>query len=238
MNFHANNSNFPRRLINRQSGVSLIEAVIALFIFSIGAMGLAAMQLTSLVSSGDSQQRSMVIWKAQDFADRIRANKGAIEEYITVVNNNELDGIGVDSTTGVIQCGVTTGYKKPSKVCADVAGTDGASCTTDSESVAYDVWDVFCNPNGGLATVAADSAIAAAGSGGVANLEVMLRKNDNSATGSDPNGDVMLVLEWLSREAEANANIASSEKIDADICDIENLKIASSLNIYCLRFSL
>ncbi len=221
---------------NKQSGVSLLEGVVALFIFSLGALGLAAMQITSLLSSGESQQRSIVLWKAQEFVDRIRANESALATYITTVNNNTLDTIGVDSADNIIQCGVTAGYTQPATMCADTASAAGGSCTATADIVAYDVWDVFCNPNGGLGTVAANNGSVQDGSAGVSNLEVMLRQN--SVAAGDPNDDVMLILEWLSRESEANTDIASTTTIAADVCDIPDFTIASSLNVYCLRFSL
>ena len=63
------------RLAHKQRGVTLIESVIALLVFSLGALGLTAMQLTSLGASGSSQQRSVVLWKAQEFIDRIKSNE-------------------------------------------------------------------------------------------------------------------------------------------------------------------
>ena len=221
-----------------QNGATLIEALIALFIFSIGALGLAALQLTSLMSSGESQQRSAVIWKAQEFADRIRANRGALTEYIATVNRTSLATIGVDSDVGVITCEGTAGFVKPSTICADDENGAGSSCADEDELADFDVWDVFCNPNGGLATVADTGAtdVAAEGSSGVANLEIVLRQNDSSA--GDTNDDVMLVLEWLSRETDANLDVATTTTISTDICDIPTLDVASSLNVYCIRFSL
>ena len=230
--------NFLSNTKARQNGASVVEAIVALFIFSIGALGLAALQLTSLVSSGESQQRSVVMWKAQEFADRIRANRSAVGDYIDLVNNSSLDTLGVDSDVGVITCEATTGFTKPNTICGDTEDANGASCTNVDDVVAYDVWDVFCNPNGGLATVAGIEAddFTQDGSAGVSRLEVVLRQN--RVASGDPNDDVLLVLEWLSREAEANTDIAVSSTISADLCDIPNLNIASSLNVYCVRFSL
>jgi len=130
------NTNKSRRFNQRQqNGATLIEALIALFIFSIGALGLAALQLTSLMSSGESQQRSAVIWKAQEFADRIRANRGALTQYLSTVNRTSLATIGVDSNAGVITCESTTGYVRPSTVCADDETGTGASCGTEAQLV-------------------------------------------------------------------------------------------------------
>ena len=54
-------------------GATLVESLIALFVFAIGALGIAALQTTTLVRSDDVKQRSLAIWKAQELADRIKA---------------------------------------------------------------------------------------------------------------------------------------------------------------------
>ncbi len=222
----------------RQIGATLLEAVIAMFIFSVGALGLAALQLTSLASSGDSSQRSMVIWKAQEFADRVRANQSQSGAYITTIDNDAWTTIGTDVPADTITCGVTTGFVRPTNICADtVSGSGsvqaGAQCTA-AQTVSYDVWDVFCNPNGGLAIASNGLAQVADGAGGVTNLEIALF--ENPAAGND---DMVLVLEWLSREADANTDIEAATTVQTDLCGLqEDRAIASSLDVYCLRFSL
>ena len=226
---------------NKNQGATLLEAVVAMFIFSLGALGLAAMQLTSLVSSGDSTQRSLVIWKAQEFADRIRANESQADQYIAAINRNDWSKIGTDVQADVVACGTTAGFKKPTTLCSDSVDTsgnvvNGASCSA-AQTTAYDVWDVFCNPNGGLAASATGSTAATEaqeGSVGVSNMDIALFRNP--AAGSD---DMVLVIEWLSREAEANTDIASTDTVSTDLCGLQDdREIASSLEVYCLRFSL
>jgi type IV pilus assembly protein PilV len=57
-----------------QSGVTLIEVLITVVIISIGLLGIAALQLTSLRSSTDSVGRSKATWLAADIIDHMRAN--------------------------------------------------------------------------------------------------------------------------------------------------------------------
>ncbi len=65
-----------------QTGSSLIEVLITLFIFAVGMLGMAALQLNALQSSSDSTQRSQTTWILQDFAERIRANpEGSAAAY-------------------------------------------------------------------------------------------------------------------------------------------------------------
>lgn len=232
-----NKTRIISNVFKTQKGATLLEAIIALLIFSLGALGLAALQLTSLVSSGDSSQRTAAIWKAQEFADRIRANQSQVAQYITVVGKDKWDTIGKDVNSQAISCGVTTGFVKP-KVCADSLSSTGtvtaaATCSAQ-EVVSYDVWDVFCNPDGGLAAAATNSTQANDGSVGVNNLEVALF--ENPATDND---DLILVLEWLSREAEANTDIAESKTVKTDLCGLQSdLEVASGLEVYCLRFAM
>jgi len=137
--------------LESQRGVTLIEAMISLLIFSVGALGLAAMQLTAITASGDSQQRTMAIWKAQELADRIRSNPNLRQLYVAAIGNQTPDGV------------------------ASPAGND-----------------------------------------------------------------MLLYFEWVSREADANADpitgIANNEQLlNTNLCDTD-VEMASSLEAYCLRF--
>jgi type IV pilus assembly protein PilV len=60
-----------------QSGMTLIEVLVALLIFSVGLLGVAMLQLNALKYT-DSSMRSMhVSFIAHDLFERIRANPGA-----------------------------------------------------------------------------------------------------------------------------------------------------------------
>lgn len=58
-----------------QTGSSLIEVLVALLVFSVGMLGLAALQLNALQGASDSSQRSQTTWIMQDLAERFRANR-------------------------------------------------------------------------------------------------------------------------------------------------------------------
>lgn len=65
-----------------QRGSSLIEVLITLLIFSVGMLGMAALQLNALQGTSDSAQRSQSTWILQDIAERIRANpQGTAADY-------------------------------------------------------------------------------------------------------------------------------------------------------------
>ena len=59
-----------------QRGASLIEVLVAVLLFSIGVLGLAAMQLTALKANQTASVRSHATFLAYEMADRMRAARG------------------------------------------------------------------------------------------------------------------------------------------------------------------
>lgn len=127
-------------LPRKQHGASLIEVMIALLIFTVGLLGLAAMQLNALQSTTDSGQRSQAAWLMNDLAERMRANPGGtLDNYRAAPNCAAL----------------------PAPVCADYynlatnAKVNAANCST-AQMAAFDRWEAQCsyatlaapNPNG------------------------------------------------------------------------------------------
>lgn len=55
-------------------GFSLVEVLVALLILSIGLLGLAALQTTSLKYNNESYYRTQATYLAYDIIDRMRAN--------------------------------------------------------------------------------------------------------------------------------------------------------------------
>ncbi|MDH4390516.1 MAG: type IV pilus modification protein PilV [Aquabacterium sp.] len=63
----------------RRRGIALMEAMIAMVLLSIGALGYAALQLKGLSASSSAMWRSKSSNLAYDMADRMRANRaGAV----------------------------------------------------------------------------------------------------------------------------------------------------------------
>jgi type IV pilus assembly protein PilV len=84
----------------RVAGFTLLEVLIALIIVSIGLLGVAAMQASTLKNAGSSKYRSAAISLSSDMADRMRAN---------------LEGLmGGNFAVG-------TGYNRPRSALADTA---------------------------------------------------------------------------------------------------------------------
>lgn len=95
-------------LMSRQCGLSLIEAMVALLVISIGLLGIASLQATSMKQSGSSLNHSRAVWLAYDMADRIRVNEAAFATYA-----------GLDTETDYQQDCVTTACNAAQMVTAD-----------------------------------------------------------------------------------------------------------------------
>lgn len=92
--------------MNRASGFTLIEILIAMVILSVGLLGLSGMQTTVLKNNQSAYHRSLATQLAYDIADRIRANlddanKLAASTYTTTEledAGDQSDCISVSST--------------------------------------------------------------------------------------------------------------------------------------------
>lgn len=68
-------------------GFSLVEALVALVVMSIGLLGIAALYVESLRSGTSALLRSQAVALASDMADRIRANPTAGASYTKGVDD-------------------------------------------------------------------------------------------------------------------------------------------------------
>jgi type IV pilus assembly protein PilV len=73
---------------SRQQGLSLLEAMIALVIISVGLLGIAALQINALKQNNSAYWHSKAVWIAHDMAERMRANNSAIGAYHTIDTAN------------------------------------------------------------------------------------------------------------------------------------------------------
>jgi len=70
-----------------QRGFSLIEVLVAMFVLSIGLLGLAMLQTRGAAYSTESYLRTQVTVAANDIIDRMRANKAGADIGAYVANN-------------------------------------------------------------------------------------------------------------------------------------------------------
>jgi len=226
-------SMYKQPLNTKQSGSSLIEALVSLLVFSVGSLGLAALQTASIVRNDDTRSRSVVIWKAQDLVDRMRSTKtlqnvnGQINAYVAAIGNNannigvyndDADGDGIAENQ--FQCG------------AQPTDCDTQTCTAQ-EMVAFNLWDVFCDANAGLSPN--PGGVVPDGSSAVRNLEVALVQNAN---------EYQLYFEWLSRSASNNVDEDGGNDtglggglrtVQTNLCG-NLVPVDARLDTYCVRF--
>jgi type IV pilus assembly protein PilV len=76
-----------RRQLNlkQQSGLGLIEVLVAVLVLGIGILGVASTQVVSLQMTSQSQSRSQAVLLAEDMLDRVRANPGNPANYALAV---------------------------------------------------------------------------------------------------------------------------------------------------------
>lgn len=65
----------------RMRGVSMVEALVALVIISVGMLGVAGLYLSSLQAGRSANLRMQAVNLATDLGDRIRANRRGVANY-------------------------------------------------------------------------------------------------------------------------------------------------------------
>jgi type IV pilus assembly protein PilV len=128
-----------RRVLNRpvakrtQSGVSLIEVLVAVVILSIGFLGIAALQAMSLSTNNSALARSMATVDSYSILDAMRADlsNAATGSYNTTVTANSCP-----TTTGTVaQAQLTQWCGRLGSDLGAVSTTTGAiSCATVTSS--------------------------------------------------------------------------------------------------------
>jgi type IV pilus assembly protein PilV len=87
--------------IRTNAGFSMVEALVALVVLSVGMLGIAGLYVTTLRSSGSAIWRMQAVNLANDIGDRIRANRLAGTAYdtgLTAPANNGCVGGGTNCT--------------------------------------------------------------------------------------------------------------------------------------------
>jgi type IV pilus assembly protein PilV len=80
-------------LSRAQHGFSIVEAMVALLVLSVGMLGIAGLYVTTLRASGSALFRTQAVNFAADMADRIRANPTAGNAYAAApADNNCAEG--------------------------------------------------------------------------------------------------------------------------------------------------
>ncbi|HLA73160.1 MAG TPA: type IV pilus modification protein PilV [Steroidobacteraceae bacterium] len=99
----------PFLRMKKVRGTTLVETLVALLVLSIGLLGVAGMQMTSLQNNRGAHLRSQAQVLAYDIADRMRANRtvALAGGYIialgaTVANDGTIQAIDLESWKGAL----------------------------------------------------------------------------------------------------------------------------------------
>lgn len=106
------NKNLPVR----NSGFSLIEALVAFMIISVGMLGIASLQTISMKAGHTAITRTSAVFNVEDILDRMRANPSQIAAYVVGVA-----GMGTDGG-----CSDAASFGSP-----NVVATAATACTPD-----------------------------------------------------------------------------------------------------------
>jgi len=71
---------------HEQSGSSLIEILIAVFVLAAGLLGLASLQMISLKNINNAQFHTLATTYAYDMGERIRSNRNGLNGYNNILS--------------------------------------------------------------------------------------------------------------------------------------------------------
>jgi len=68
----------------KQSGFTLLESLMSLFVLTVGILGVAGMQMQGMKAGNVAKQRMIAVSFTEELMERIRANPAAVSDYGTV----------------------------------------------------------------------------------------------------------------------------------------------------------
>ena len=95
MSHYANN-----KRPSKNSGFSLIEALVAFMIISVGMLGIASLQTISMKAGHTAITRTSAVFNVEDILDRMRANPTQVVAYTVDVAGVGTDGGCVNAKMG------------------------------------------------------------------------------------------------------------------------------------------
>jgi len=93
-------------IINRhtQKGFSLIEALVAFLLLSVGMLGIASLQTMSLKSGHTAALRTVAVMKADEILESIRSNPTALSSYAAGTADMGTDNGCSETTVAAVDC--------------------------------------------------------------------------------------------------------------------------------------
>lgn len=114
---------------SQQSGVGMVEILVAMVVVAVGVLGLGALQLQATRASGNSAYYSQAVWVVNDIVNRMQALRPENhDEYTQLIQ--EFNTANQRIFQG--DC------NQPQQDCAT------GNCTTLSAQIEWDFWDAGC----------------------------------------------------------------------------------------------
>lgn len=116
--------------LHHQSGLTLVEILVAALILSVGLLSLAGLQVASLKSVQGATHKQQASFMIHELFERMRSNRAGViaGDYITS-DGAAVSGVSIDCSTAISpDCGGST------------------ACTT-AELAAYDIHTIQCGSN-------------------------------------------------------------------------------------------
>jgi len=117
------------------AGFSLIEVLVALLVLSIGLLGIAMLQIQGVRFNYGSYSRSQAVLLANDFAERMYANRPGVDAllYAPYASDGSITG------TTAVACGTP-----PAQICSVQSDEDTPDVCTVAQMAAYDRFVAAC----------------------------------------------------------------------------------------------
>lgn len=129
----------------RQSGLSLLEVLIAVAVLGIGLLGLAHMQAFGLMNVERAYQRSQATVLAYAIADRMRANVITANNYLTnfmaPTDAEEVEGCNTTSGCSAAELAENDLFEWNASLQSELPGAVGAITLDDGIYTVAIVWD-------------------------------------------------------------------------------------------------
>lgn len=166
----------------RARGFTLVEILIAIVVFSIGLLGIAGLQVSGMRFTKGAEIRAVASMQAATMADRMRANRAAVQD-------------GNYNTQGTMPT-------SSGKDCATVA-------CTPAETATYDL--VNWNATGGSTKPAQSNADVLPGGAGVVCIDSTPNDGGSAGWACDNTGSIYAIkLRWDERASSGSTD--ASEK--------------------------
>ena len=110
----------PNYTLRREAGFTLMEILVAVFVLSIGLLGMAGLQINGMNSTKSAQSRTLATFAAYDIIDRMRTNTDG-------VSGGDYDSVSCSSSGSLPSC-----------------ISSGTGCST-ADLASYDIYDWCTN---------------------------------------------------------------------------------------------